>query len=417
MTFHDPTALAEQTPPRLPRAFTSMMSTSAAEGFGDVLARTLLPILAVSILGFGTGFVGILNSIGLASFLLLGVPVGMLIDRLRNRHRAMRVATIARCLVLLGLFASLYAGWLSDAVVIGAAVVIGFADVVFTTAQSTVIPRLVQTERLKHAYSRLAIVNQTASTAAAATGSLTLGLLGMPGMIWAAICSYAASVLFQRGIKLDSAPAQRSPARRGKGSFRDGFQTLHRVPALWALTQSGALTNAGVMLGNTVLPVFLLRDLGVAPAAFAALGIVSAIGAILGAGLSPRLSAKFGLRTLRIAAAFLSVPAVAMAIACQQLPGHELIWLSAQSLTWSFLVSISAVAGAEVLPRSVPAEELATVGSAQRTITLGIMPIAALLGGAIAALTGPVPLLCVWAVLAGAAALPILREQSLKSFR
>ncbi|PRA06836.1 hypothetical protein CQ019_05630 [Arthrobacter sp. MYb229] len=219
MTLHDPTALAEQTPARLPRAFTFLMSTSAAEGCGDVLARTLLPILAVSILGFGTGFVGILNSIGLASFLLLGVPIGMLIDRLRNRHRAMRVATGARCLVLLGLFASLYAGWLSGAVVIGAAVVIGLADVVFTTAQSTVIPRLVQTERLKHAYSRLAIVNQTASTAAAATGSLTLGLLGMPGMIWAAICSYAGSVLFQRGIKLDSAPAQRSPARRGKGSF------------------------------------------------------------------------------------------------------------------------------------------------------------------------------------------------------
>lgn len=80
-------------------------------------------------------------------------------------------------------------------------------------------------------------------------------------------------------------------------------------------------------------------------------------------------------------------------------------------------MSISAVAGAEVLPRSVPAEELATVGAAQRTITLGIMPIAALLGGAIAVQTGPVPLLCVWAVLAGAAALPIVRAQSQTSFR
>lgn len=417
MTLHDPTALAEQTPPTLPRAFTSMLAASAAEGFGDVLARTLLPILAVSILGFGTGFVGVLNSIGLASFLLLGVPIGMLIDRLKNRRRAMGLATLARCLVLLGLAAAHYAGWLSGAIVIGAAVVIGLADVVFTTAQSTIIPRLVKTERLKHAYSRLTIINQTASTAAAATGSLMLGLLGMPGMIWAAICSYAGSVLLQRGIKIDSSTTQRSPARREKGKFLDGFQTLRQVPALWALTLSGALTNAGVMLGNTVLPVFLLRDLGIAPAVFAALGIVSAIGAILGAGLSPRLSAKFGLRTLRVAAAVLSVPSVAMAIACQQLPGPELIWLSAQSLTWSLLVSISAVAGAEVLPRSVPAEELATVGAAQRTITLGIMPIAALLGGAIAVQTGPVPLLCVWAVLAGAAALPIVRAQSLTSFR
>ncbi|MFL4472428.1 MFS transporter [Paeniglutamicibacter sp. MACA_103] len=417
MTSHDPTAVGEQTPPGLPRAFTFVLATSAAEGFGDMLACTLLPILAVSVLGLGTGFVGLLNSIGLAAFLLLGMPVGMLIDRLRNRRRGMGVATVARCLVLAGLTSSYYAGWLSGATVIGATVVIGLADVAFTTAQGTVIPSVVQTERLKSAYSRLAVVNQTASTAAAATGSLALGFLGMPGMMWASVCSYAESALLQRGIKIDSSLATRGPARRGIGRFRDGFQALHRIPALWALTLSAALTNAGAMLGNTVLPVFLLRDLGIAPAAFAGLGVVSAIGAIIGAAFAPRLSARFGLKTLRSAAAILSVPAVAMAIACQQLPGHELIWLSAQSLAWSFLVSISAVAGAEVLPRSVPSEELATVGSAQRTIALGIMPIAALLGGAVAVLTGPVPLLCVWALLAGAAALPIVRAHSLKTYR
>lgn len=417
MPLHDPTAVSTRTSPTLPRAFTFVLATSAAEGFGDVLARTLMPILAVTVLGFGTGFVGVLNSIGLGAFLLLGMPIGIIIGRLRNRRRAMGVSTLARCLVLVGLTASYYAGWLSGAIVIVAAVVIGLADVAFTTAQSTIIPSVVPHESLKGAYSRLTIVNQTASTAAAATGSAALGLLGMPGMMWATICSYAGSVLLQRGIKPVPDTSKRDKVRQGQGNFREGFQTLHRIPALWALTLSGALTNAGVMLGNTVLPVFLLRDLGIAPAAFAGLGIVSAIGAILGAGRSPRLSSRFGLKKLRIMAALLSIPAVTMAIACQQLPGPELIWLAAQSLSWSFLVSVSAVAGAEVLPRSVPAEDLATVGSAQRTITLGIMPITALLGGAAAVLTGPIPLLCAWALLAGAAALPISRAKTLNAFR
>lgn len=417
MPLHDPTAVSTTTSPTLPRAFKFILATSAAEGFGDVLARTLMPILAVTVLGFGTGFVGVLNSIGLGAFLLLGMPVGMLIARLRNRRRAMGVSTLARCLVLIGLTASYYAGWLSGAIVIVAAVVIGLADVVFTTAQSTIIPSVVVHENLKGAYSRLTIVNQTASTAAAATGSAALGLLGMPGMMWATICSYAGSVLLQCGIKPVPDTTKRAKVRRGQGSFRDGFQTLHRIPALWALTLSGALTNAGVMLGNTVLPVFLLRELAIAPAAFAALGMVSALGAILGAGLSPRLSCRFGLKKLRIIAALLSIPSVTMAIACQQLLGPVLIWLVAQSLSWSFLVSVSAVAGAEVLPRSVPAGDLATVGSAQRTITLGIMPITALLGGAVAVLTGPIPLLCAWALLAGAAALPITRAKTLNAFR
>lgn len=417
MTLHDPPAMRDATAPALSRAFTYVLATSAAEGFGDVLARTLLPILAVSVLGYGTGFVGVINSIGLSAFLLLGMPIGIIIDRLRNRRRAMGVATLARCLALAGLGFAYYTSWLSGVVVLGVAVVIGLADVVFTTAQSTVIPHVVPSKRLKIAYSRLTVVNQGASTAAAAAGSLTLGVLGLPGMIWATVCSYAGSILLQRGIKSKAPTRRKDPTARVRGGFLDGFRTLRQIQALWALTLSNALTNAGVMLGNTMMPVFILRDLDIAPAAFAGLGIVSAIGAIIGATVAPRLSARVGLRKLRSWTALLSVPVVGIAIACQQLPGPELAWLAAQSLAWSFLVSIAAVAGAEVLPLSVPPEDLGTVGSAQRTITLGVMPIAALMGGALAVLTGPTPLLILWAVLAGAAALPISRARSLGSFR
>jgi predicted MFS family arabinose efflux permease len=233
--------------------------------------------------------------------------------------------------------------------------------------------------------------------------------------LWVTISSYAVSFLLQRWIppKVDSAKLN----RRERRNFSDGFRTPRRHPALWSLTISGALVNAGVMLGNTVLPVFLLRDLGIAPEFFAALGIVSAVGAILGAAVAPRLSAKFGLRILRTAAALLSMPAVAMAIACQQLPGHELIWLAAQSMSWSFLVALASVAGAEVLPRAIPAETLASVGSSQRTITLGVMPVAALLGGVLAVFTGPVLLLWIWAMLAGCAALPIICTAELDAYR
>lgn len=417
MTLHDPPSSSLAPSPALPRAFSYLLATSAAEGFGDVLARTLLPILAVSVLGYGTAFVGLINSIGLSAFLLLGMPVGLIIDRLRHRRRAMGFSTLTRCMTLVGITFAYYADWLSGPLVMGAAVVIGLADVVFTTAQSTVIPAVVSTERLKGAYSRLGVVNQGSSTVAAAAGSLALGLLGLPGLMWAAVCSYSASVLLQRGISVKSSSPQATSGPGFRGRFRDGFRKLHRTPALWALTLSNALTNAGVMLGNTVLPVFTLRDLGIAPAAYAGLGVLSAIGAIIGAAMAPRLSARFGLRKLRCMAALLSVPSVGAGIACQQLPGPEIGWLAVQSLTWSLLVSIAAVAGAEVLPRSVPPEELATIGSAQRTITLGIMPIAALLGGSTAVLTGPFPLLLAWAFLAGSAALPILRARSLEKFR
>lgn len=415
MSTSEPPALHAPAIDKLPKSFRFVLATTAAEGFGDAMSRTLMPILAVTVLGYGTGFVGVINSIGLGAFLLLGMPIGILIDRLRDRRRAMGVSSFARFAALVGLTVAFFAGGVSGPIVVGVAVVIGLADVVFTTAQGPVIQGLVPGDRLKVAYSQLTITNQSAGTTAAATGSVMLGLLGLPGLLWLAVCSYASSFLLQRGIppKLDSV----SLNRRDRRKFSDSFRTLRRIPVLWSLTISNALVNAGVMLGNTVLPVFMLRDLGIAPSLFAALGIISAVGAIAGAALAPHLSAKFGLRALRITAALLSMPAVAMTIACQQLPGHELIWLTAQSLSWSFLVSIASVAGAEVLPRTIPAETLASVGSAQRTITLGVMPIAALLGGALAMVTGSVVLLGIWALLAGSAALPIIRTAALDTYR
>ena len=45
--------MSEDLPP-LPRSFRYLVLTRAGEGFGDSLAGTIMPILAVSVLGLGT---------------------------------------------------------------------------------------------------------------------------------------------------------------------------------------------------------------------------------------------------------------------------------------------------------------------------------------------------------------------------
>lgn len=217
------------------RSFRFLLGTGAAEGFGDALTRTVLPILAVATLSLGTEFVGILNAIGLSAFLLLGMPIGMAIDRSRNRRYAMRIAALSRCLVLAGLATAYLAGWLAGPLLVVAAVLIGAADVVFTTAQSTIIPALVEPEGLKKAFSRLAVINQSTSTAAAAAGSAMLGLIGPPLVLIAAAATYAGSCLLQSGIKLGPTAPDHPPRGMAKGQFRNGFHTLRRTPQLWAL--------------------------------------------------------------------------------------------------------------------------------------------------------------------------------------
>lgn len=61
-------------------------NTSILESIGDSVARNLLPIVAVTILGAGTGTVGLPNSLGLVAFLVLGLPIGVLADRWHCRR-------------------------------------------------------------------------------------------------------------------------------------------------------------------------------------------------------------------------------------------------------------------------------------------------------------------------------------------
>ncbi|MCQ1995847.1 MFS transporter [Arthrobacter sp. zg-Y1171] len=397
------------------RPFRFLASTGAAEGFGDALTRTALPILAVAVLGLGPVFVGILNATGIAAFLLLGMSAGVAVDRIGKPLLAMGAASLLRCGVLLFLAAGAWQGWLSGSGLFAAAVLIGIADLLFTTAHSTVVPVVSGPQGMKRAYSRLAMINQATTAGGAAAAGTVLGLLGMPVLLLTGAAAYASSWLVQLGIRLPAAAP--APGRPARGRARHGFATLRRTPALRALTLSACLTNAGAMVGNTVLPVYVLRDLAVAPSAFAALGVLSALGAVSGAAAAPYLTGRLGLKAVRTGAALLSVPAVLLAVFCSALPGPALVWLAGSTLAWGCLVALSGVAGAEVLPRTVPRNELATVGAAQRTLTLGVMPVAALLAGLAAAAAGTLPVLWLWAVLAGLAALPVAFTKSLAGSR
>ena len=394
-----------------PSSLSWLLATRGAEGFADSLARTLLPILAVSVLGLGTAYVGVLNSLSLATFLLLGIPIGSLIDGLGRRTRAMAVASLTRAFCLVSIAILYLTQTLSGPALLVAALLVGIADVAYTTAEGTVVPALVPESELKTAYSHLAVTSQSAMTGASLVGSLLLSIAGVLGMVVTAIVSYTTSLVFQRQIAVEH-----EPTRIQTRSARDGFQILFASKALRSLTVSAALTNAGVMLGNTMLPVLVLRDLAISPAVFAAMGVVAAVGAILGSAVAPLLTTRIGLRRIRICSAVLAGPAVLFAVYCQELPSHEVIWLMLQAFLWNLLVSISSVAGSDVLPRVAPRHRLASVGAAQRTITLGIMPISALIGGAVGAYTGTTAMIWVWAGLAVLAALPLLRVSELDQF-
>src|SRR6478735_9722801 len=65
----------------MPEAFRKLFMASIGDGIGDDVLRSMLPVIAVAVLGAGAFQTSVLNALGMAAFLLLGVPAGVLVDR------------------------------------------------------------------------------------------------------------------------------------------------------------------------------------------------------------------------------------------------------------------------------------------------------------------------------------------------
>lgn len=388
--------------------------TAVAESVGDSLSRTLLPIVAVSVLGAGAATVGLIDSLGLLAFLFLGLPLGSLADRWSAPTAIMTTSTLVRAVVALAVVGAWSSGLLEGTtgliILVLMALVVGVADVGYTTGQGLLVPRLVETDRIRAAFGRV----QTATQIGGALGPMVLAgvlaLIAAPLAWLSATTAYLVSALTQRGIR----PASSGPAAERTSMWaqaRSGVGHLMGEPTLRKITVANTLNNAAVMAANTLLPVIALTTLHVSPATYAAIGgVIGALAGITGAASASVITSKLGLKTTRlVASAGMSIGVVLVMLAgtvTSVLPGPPELWLAIQSGLGGLCTSVALVAGADLAPRLSPREMLGSVMGAQRTLVLGVMPLSALAFGALGSLLGTVTATYVWLVLAFASAIP-----------
>lgn len=389
-------------------------STAALEAVGDSVARSVLPIVAVTTLGAGTATVGVINSLGLAAFLLLSLPIGVLADRWSAPRRLMTLSSLVRAGVMTAGLAAWIAGWLHGAgglaVVLTMALMVGVADVGFTAGQALLVPRLVPPDRLRPVFGRLQSVSQAGGAAGPAVLTGLLAVIAAPAAWAVSAVLYLCSAVTQRRIRETVPPPAPPPRATMWAQARAGTGELFAHPVLARITVANTLNNAAVMGANTLLPVIVLRELDLAPAVFTAIGTTGALAGIAGASLASTITARIGLRATRLGTSIaltLGIVAVVAAVG-GVLPGHPVLWLTLQSALAGAGTAIALVAGSDLAPRLVPGHALGTVMGAQRALVLGVMPIAALALGALGAVSVTAAT-WVWLALAAASVLPCLR--------
>jgi MFS family permease len=349
---------------------------------GASATTVVVPVLVYSSTG-SAALTGLIAAIGGATYFVVGIPVGHLVDRW-PRGPVLVVCSIARGLALAVVPISSAAGSFDPAVLVVVLVVTNVLFVATDAANAGALRTLVGADGLQRA-------NATVSGAAAvveigaplAAGIALVAMSATDVFLLEAVALVITAVLLWsiRG-RLDAPATQRrSRSSSGWSAALSGFDFIRRTRVVASTTTAAfvfALTE-GLMLGQLVV---LLSERFGDTAGNALVGpayTAIAVGSVLGSWILTRV--RFADHPLRIAA--LGFLLAAALLAGLQLPGPP--WV-AISLLGAWAVPLVVVfVGAAALRQSAADDALqGRVAIAGRLLTLGLgIPVGNVIGGAI----------------------------------
>lgn len=364
------------------RNFTTFWTAQAISQFGAQLGQLAFPVLAVSMLAASEFEVGLLNAAGLAAFLIVGLPAGAWVDRWLKR-RTMIIADLIRMVAMAAPPLLWWGGALEIWHLYVIAAVVGTATVFFDVSYQSYVPILVESGKVKQANSKLESTAQIARIGGPAAGGALLTLVTAPVLFVGESLGYLLSAVFL-GRTRDS--EQRLPAadRRPLATeIREGLAFVVRHPLISRIVACTGGVNFSSTLVFTLLPVLILRDLGLGPQGMGLIMTVGAAGGLLGAIAAPRVAAWIGEGTVIpvgsiISSVFLALVPVAAVV---ENSAVSLVLLIVSEFGFAFGVLVYNIMQLTMRQRVCPPRLLGRMNASIRFVVWGVMPIAALASG------------------------------------
>ncbi|MEO6115581.1 MAG: MFS transporter [Pseudolysinimonas sp.] len=404
MTSTAPTADAAPVPSLWRHGgFLRLWAGETASQFGEQFGNLAIPVIAVTVLGASSFQVGLLNAAETLAFLVIGLPAGAWIDRWIKRRVMLRVDLI-RAVLLVAIpvlwFTHLLAFW--QLLIVATAV--GVCSVFFDVSYQSFIPNLVRGDQIGDANSKLETSAQVARIAGPAAAGGLLALLAAPLLLGVTAVTYLLSFFALSSIR-DTEVAKPVEDRRPLVvEIKEGLGWVFRQPLLVRIVMCTALSNLLGSLIFTMLPILVLRELGLSPAVFGLIGSAGAVGGLLGASLSGRIQKWIGEgHAIPVSQLVFGVAALAIPLAAL-LPGIAIPLLIAGEFFFSASVLVYNIAQVSFRQRICPPALLGRMNASIRFIVWGVMPIGGLAAGLLATGIGVVPTIlvgCAGSLLAG----------------
>ncbi|GAA2174212.1 MFS transporter [Agrococcus versicolor] len=390
----------------------------AGEGtsqLGAQLAGLAMPIVAVTMLQATDAEMGYLNAAQTAAFLVVGLPAGAWLDRMRKRH-VMIAADLVRALAVavVPLLAVLGRLELWHLVVVGA--IVGVATVFFDVGYQSFVPVLVADEHVGDANGVLEATAQTMRLGGPALAGVLLSFLAAPLVLLANVAGFLVSVVALSGIRDGEVVRPRSERRHLLVEIGEGLRFVAANDLLRRIVATVALSNLGSTIVFTLLPIAILRILGIDPAVYGIILSIGAVGGLAGSMLAMRIARWIGEGPAIVWSTVVFVLAGVLLPLAVLVPDAAVVLLIVGEAIFGFTVLVFNIVQVTARQRLCPKPLLGRMNASIRTVVWGVMPIGALAAGGLGTAIGTVPAMWV-GVAIGALAIPPFLLSPLRTMR
>jgi MFS family permease len=370
---------------------------------GSAATDVALPLVAVTTLHAGAFTLGVLGAATWLPYLLISLPAGAWVDRYRRRP-----VMVTSNLVAAALFTSVpvaaWLGVLTATHLLAVAFCAGFAKVFFRTAYQAYLPTVVGRDQLAQANAAMQGSASVAEVAGPGLAGLMAQAFGAVTAVLADAVSYLFSTACLLGIRARETPVEDPRRTAGLGQrIATGLRYTARDPYLRTLTLYAALGNLVLVAVQTLLVLFLVREVGAGSGLTGVLMTSMGVGGVAGAALTGPLTRRLGTaRGMLVAAAGTAPFGLLVPLARK---GPLLILFALGLAVLAAGIVAGSVIASSFRQAYCPPHLLGRVSAVVSFLAFGAMPVGALVGGAAGAALGARGAL--W-VLGAALVLPVL---------
>ena len=383
---------------------------------GSEITAAVIPLIAVTMLSASSAETALATTLSLLPFLVVGLPAGVWVDRMRRRPLLV-ACDVARALVLL----TLPIEWALEALTLGhlylVALVMGVGRVLFDVAHTSYLPRLVARHDLVEGNAKLYMSQAAGQVVGPGAVSLLLRVVSAPLMLILDVVSFVLSALLL--LRIDrtepqptEAPGEAVGMRRQIG---EGLRWVLTHRLLKPTTVCATIYNFGQGGLMSIFTFYGVRTLGLTASTVASILAVGAVGFALGTIAAPRVFKLLGLGPAATLAALLGVTGQLL-LPLATPSSAVLILGSAWFITW-FGPSIYGIAFVSLRQTVTPDELQGRQNATTRFLVWGAMSLGSLTVAAAAEAWGPRPAVLLMAVCSSFCLVPLVLSRDLQSLK